>query len=78
MIKNNDVSAVRPGLAKIGFFICILYLMISECARVFFALPGPDIQVASLLMSPAGFWFTLRTADGFSKKGKTTTDPGET
>lgn len=72
---TDYVKETRPRIARISGYSTVLYCLVAETARLITeawggSLGGADVAVAAVLFSPCGTYMTMRTFDGFSKKGK--------
>lgn len=69
--KSTDeyVRRTRPQMARESWYGTMAYCLVSGVAKAW----GQDIfviEIALILISPAGAYLGLRTVDGFTRKGK--------
>lgn len=70
------VKETRPKIARLSGYATIGYCLVAETAKLITAawggadIGGADVAVAAVLFSPCGTYMTMRTFDGFSRKGK--------
>lgn len=72
---TDYVKNTRPKIARLSGYATIVYCLVFETGRLIAeawggTLGGADVAVAAILFSPCGTYMTMRTFDGFSKKGR--------
>lgn len=72
---TDYVKETRPRIARLSGYATIIYCLVAETARLITeawggTLAGADVAVAAVLFSPCGTYMTMRTFDGFTKKGR--------
>jgi len=73
---TDYVKETRPKIARLSGYATIGYCLVAEAAHLISvawsgSVPGADVAVAAVLFSPCGTYMTMRTFDGFGKKGRT-------
>ncbi len=76
-LGDDFVKRTRPLVARRSFAVGTGYVLVTELARLvatFFPVGtgtgGADPAIAGILFGPCVWYFTMRTADAFSQKGK--------
>lgn len=69
------VRQSRPKIARMSAWAGGGYAVVMELGRVVGALtghdvPGADVALLGTLLAPVGFYMSMRTVDGFSKRGR--------
>lgn len=69
------VKETRPKIARLSGYATVGYILAAEAAKLLgtFAeakVPGASEAIALVLFSPCGTYMSMRTIDGFSKKGR--------
>lgn len=71
------VKETRPKMARLAGYATVAYCLGAELAKhigllagTATPLPGADVTVASMLFAPLGTYMTMRTFDGFTRKGR--------
>ncbi|MDZ7804332.1 hypothetical protein [Thiohalophilus sp.] len=72
---TDYVKETRPKIARLSGYATVGYILVAEAAKLIgtFAeaqVPGASEAIALVLFSPCGTYMTMRTFDGFSKKGR--------
>lgn len=72
---NDYVKETRPRIARTSGYATVVYILVAEAARLVTeawggALDGASVEVAMMLFAPCGTYMTMRSVDGFSRKGK--------
>jgi hypothetical protein len=74
---DTYVKHTRPLLARLAFYAGTAYALLAWGATTaapllgFALVPGPSVQVLTMLYTPLLAYMGLRTWDGFSARGKT-------
>jgi len=73
---TDYVKETRPKMARMSGWAMVIYVLVAEVANMISTawggadLGGANVALAGMLFTPCGTYMTMRTFDGFTKKGR--------